>query len=156
MAGRAAPAQYAQVMAAAVDSRRQILSGLELATLAVSSAAVLAAVTLLDSDDGLVLCPFRRCTGGYCPGCGASRAASRLLRGDIVGSWAHQPFVLLVGLQASVLTVLLTLTRTSAKQAMQRWAQPFVLANTALILGIWLIRLASGSIPAPDTLQSPF
>ena len=35
------------------------------------------------SDDGPTFCPFALCTGTACPGCGMTRAASHLVRGDI-------------------------------------------------------------------------
>lgn len=38
-------------------------------------------------------CLFRRMTGLYCPGCGGSRAARYLLRGDIGKSLWYHPLV---------------------------------------------------------------
>lgn len=44
-------------------------------------------------------CPVHAVTGGFCPGCGSTRAVHELLHGDVVASLAAHPLVLpLVGL----------------------------------------------------------
>jgi Protein of unknown function (DUF2752) len=40
---------------------------------------------------GVVLCPFRRVTGRYCPFCGLTRSFSQLMRGRIRESVAEHP-----------------------------------------------------------------
>lgn len=45
------------------------------------------------------LCPLQAATGWWCPFCGATRAASRLLRGDVVGALGYNAaFVVLLPL----------------------------------------------------------
>lgn len=41
-------------------------------------------------------CPWRAVTGTLCPLCGATTMGSRLLRGDVAGAWANNPFVLIL------------------------------------------------------------
>lgn len=41
-----------------------------------------------------VQCPVHGATGGFCPGCGSTRAVHELLHGDVVGSLVCHPLVL--------------------------------------------------------------
>ncbi|NNF53546.1 MAG: DUF2752 domain-containing protein [Acidimicrobiales bacterium] len=93
-----------------------------------------------------VLCLFRRCTGGYCPGCGGSRAAVALVQGDIAGSWAHHPWVVLLVLQTLVFTGALFAGKV---QFTGRIRQRLLIGNLGLGLAIWTLRLALGTIPIP-------
>ncbi len=93
-----------------------------------------------------VLCLFRRCTGGYCPGCGGSRAAVALLRGDVAGSWAHHPWVLLLVLQGAALTGAILIGKAHFTQ---RVRNRLLVSNLGLGLVIWILRLAMGTIPIP-------
>lgn len=100
------------------------------------------------ADDGVVLCPFRRCTGGYCPGCGSSRAVRELVGGDVAAAWTHSPWVVLAVVQAVVVLGVAGATGAGAvvsraKQLALRLLWP----NVVLLLGIWVVRLAEGSIP---------
>ena len=96
----------------------------------------------------MVLCPFRRCTGGYCPGCGATRSANRLLHGDLAGSWAQHPWVVLAALQLAVLAgVLAVVDPTRRADRLRRGALPLLVANCTLMTGIWVVRLSTDSIP---------
>ncbi len=100
------------------------------------------------TDDGVVLCPVRRCTGGYCPGCGGTRAARQLIAGDVGGAWSHNPWVVLVALQVVVVGAVLA----SIGPVRRHWRPlvvPLALANAGVGLGIWAIRLFAGSIPSP-------
>lgn len=107
------------------------------AALAVGSSAV---------DELPVLCLFRRCTGGYCPGCGGSRAAVALLRGDVAGSWAHHPWVLLLVLQAVAFTGAIMAGKVHFTP---RVRHRLLIGNLGLGLAIWTIRLAFELIPIP-------
>lgn len=116
--------------------------------IAVGAAAFVTAGLLSSSDDGLVLCPFRRCTGGYCPGCGLTRSSGRLLRGDLVGSWQQHPYVVIGVVQAIVLTTLWA-TGSRLWPTVRRHAVPLMAANITLLVAIWVARLVTGSIPVP-------
>ncbi|MEZ5229510.1 MAG: DUF2752 domain-containing protein [Acidimicrobiales bacterium] len=107
--------------------------------------AALGALTVLD---GPVLCPFRRCTGGYCPICGATRSVAALARLDPVGALRLYPALPVLALAA----------------ALAAWPQRFggvhhdrwLLGAAVAIAAIWLVRLAVGDIPAPTGLYAPF
>lgn len=107
------------------------------------------AISALSTDDGPVLCPFRRCTGGYCPGCGMTRSGGRLLRGDVVGSWAQHPYLLLALAQVAVIGGAWRLASEPLRQRMARLLIPVLAVNLTLMLGIWTARIVDGSIPAP-------
>ena len=47
-------------------------------------------------DDGPTICPFALMTGTACPGCGMTRAASHLLRGDVSTAIGYHPLIPLV------------------------------------------------------------
>jgi len=109
-------------------------------------AAVAAAALSGDgTESGPVLCPFRRCTGAYCPGCGGTRAVGRLLRGDLAGAWHQHPYVVLLAAQSMILGgVWLT---SPGRRVMRRFWLPMLMANVAVMVAIWMFRLAIGDIP---------
>lgn len=55
----------------------------------------------------MLSCPAKALTGMDCPGCGAQRAVSDLLRGDLSAAWGHYPpiFPLLITLVLLVVAV---------------------------------------------------
>ena len=58
------------------------------------AAAYGAAVVAVDPfRPRLVGCPVHGLTGGWCPGCGSTRAVDLLLRGDLDGAVAHNALV---------------------------------------------------------------
>mgnify|MGYP001819897279 CR=1 FL=1 len=122
-----------------------IASPIRIAVLAV------AAVLLVDAggtDDGPGVCVFRRCTGGYCPGCGLTRSARHLTRGQVGAAWHDHPFLVLAAAQAVAVGIVYGLVRRVG--AAIDWSRAFVvigIVNLVLISGIWVIRLANGSIP---------
>lgn len=134
-------------MTATIGRRRPTRAG-ALAPAAAGALTVGALVLAADRDDGVVLCPFRRCTGGYCPGCGATRAANRLVRGDVGAGWANHPWVVLAAVQVVVFGAVLAVTAPGARPVRaRRSALPLLVANTVLLLAIWLVRRSTGAIP---------
>ena len=136
---RPAPGSFVATIRA--DQRARWLTG----------AAAFAALGLASSqnDDGLVLCPFRRCTGGYCPGCGMTRATGALLRGDIVASWQQHPFLLLAVVQFTAIGAWSVAAGDRAASFRRQWQTQLLVANAAALGVIWAIRLVTGSIPVP-------
>lgn len=102
-----------------------------------------------DADDGFIICPLRRCSGGYCPGCGLTRSAGRLMRGDIAGSWARHPFLLLALVQAALLGALWRFGSARHQTFLRDRLWWLLVPNTAVLLGIWVTRLITGTIPVP-------
>ncbi|WP_420452588.1 DUF2752 domain-containing protein [Ilumatobacter sp.] len=121
---------------------------------ATGAAALVGAVVVVDAtgtDDGPGLCVFRRCTGGYCPGCGVTRSARHLVHGEWAAAWSDHPWVLLVVAQAAVAAIVLGASRSArvrvAGVGVDRVVLTVGLANVALAWSIWIARLAAGSIP---------
>ncbi|MCP4223750.1 MAG: DUF2752 domain-containing protein [Actinomycetia bacterium] len=117
--------------------------------LAAATGAFLVAGITASNDDGLILCPLRRCSGGYCPGCGLTRSSGQLLRGDLAGSWRHHPFILLALAQLSVLAVTYGALPETRRAQLRGMTNRMLMANGALLVAIWAARMASGSIPVP-------
>jgi hypothetical protein len=116
------------------------------------AAGVLVVVGLLfafSGEDGPVLCPLRRCTGGYCPGCGLTRSGGRLLRGDVAGSWEHHPYLLIGAVQLGAIGALWSWGSDRLRTSMISRYQMALMANLALMTAIWVVRMVGGSIPIP-------
>ena len=112
---------------------------------------VVAAVLVVDAggtDDGPGVCVFRRCTGGYCPGCGMTRSARHLTRGQIGSAWQDHPFLVLAAAQVIVAGSVYGVVRRIGRTV--DWNRVLVvlgIVNVVLITGIWVARLVDGSIP---------
>lgn len=83
--------------AVSIPARRSLVSP---ATAAAAGAGYLGVVAAIDPFRPMALgCPVHGLTGGFCPGCGSTRAVHELLHGDIAGSLVCHPLVLpLLGL----------------------------------------------------------
>ncbi|MCP3912174.1 MAG: DUF2752 domain-containing protein [Actinomycetia bacterium] len=107
------------------------------------------AVVLINLDeDGPVLCPSRALTGGYCPGCGMTRATGRVLRGDWSAAWRQHPLVFVVLAQLAV-GALAVAHGGGWRDRLHRYLSPLLIGNVAVFVGVWALRLAQGEIPAP-------
>lgn len=109
---------------------------------------------LLSSDDGVVLCPYRRCTGGDCPLCGVTRAGGDLLRGEVGQSWQTHPLAIILATQT--ILVVAAVQVPSAARWLRRHRSAALLANVALATVIWMVRLALGLAAPPAGLWLPF
>lgn len=116
------------------------------ARLVARSTALLAlgAVVAASLSDGL--CLFRACTGLACPGCGMTRAAGRLLSGDVAGSLAMHPLL--------IPTVLVGVVwGADALRASRRGTRAVLgprlgIALAVAIPTVWVIRAVAGALPA--------
>lgn len=113
---------------------------------------LVATVVLAAGDEGPILCPFRRCTGGYCPMCGTSRSTAALVRSDLVSAWTRHPLVVIVAIQITLLGI----SYATGRALSDGRRNQLLAANAALALSIWVLRLVVGDIPAPTGLQLPF
>ena len=107
-------------------------------------AAGIATVALLSSDDGPILCPFRRITGIPCAGCGLTRCAGELARFDVAGAFGVHPLGPVVLAQ---LVVVLALWLVRPERVRERWVVPLDVANGVALFAVWLVRNATGDIP---------
>lgn len=129
----------------------------------IGAAIVAGGVMTAGGDSGPGICVVRHISGGYCPGCGGTRAAQHLLTGDVAAAWHDHPWVVLAVVQVVIAAAvgaglllsrsalgrpLLAADRRSSAVATVPWLFVAV-ANVAAVLGIWVTRLALGDIPAP-------
>jgi hypothetical protein len=114
-----------------------------------SPLAAIAALALAPAvEDGPTVCPFALCTGMACPGCGMTRAASRLIRGDLGGAVALHPLVPAVALLAMGGWTWFVLRRNGKVQPPSRSLVNGILILTAIALvGVWVARLLTGTLP---------
>ena len=97
---------------------------------------------------GFTICPFALATGMACPGCGMTRAASLLIRGDIDGALTFHPLVLLIAVQLAVGWVWFMLRRSGKVGPMSPRVLNALLIGTGIILiAVWALRWANGSLP---------
>lgn len=110
---------------------------------------MLAALYALDPwDDGPTLCPFALLTGTACPGCGLSRAAGSLVRGDFGAALAYHPLVLLVGLWLAGAWATAVARRLGYDMGPdQRLTNRLLVVSGVLFLVVWGIRIATGTLP---------
>ncbi len=103
---------------------------------------------LTPTDDGATFCPFALCTGMACPGCGMTRAASNLIRGDIGAAITYHPLIPLVAAQLLGGWVWFMLRRSGRVGPMSQKMLNLTLFGTAVaLLAVWAVRMASGTLP---------
>ncbi|HEY6635391.1 MAG TPA: DUF2752 domain-containing protein [Acidimicrobiia bacterium] len=99
-------------------------------------------------EDGPTLCPFALCTGTACPGCGMTRAASSVVRGDWGRALSFHPLVFLVLAQLAGAWIWYLLRRSGRVEPIgQRTLNLVLLANLLALVVVWLIRMAAGTLP---------
>lgn len=108
-----------------------------------------AILSALSTDDGPVLCPFRICTGGYCPACGMTRSGGRLLRGDLAGSLQQHPYLPFAVVQVAVLALIWRLGSVATRSRVVALARPLLAVNAIALVCIWIARMATDAIPVP-------
>jgi hypothetical protein len=100
------------------------------------------------SDDGPTACPFALVTGTACPGCGLTRAAGYLIRGDLSLALAYHPLVILISIQALAGWVWLILRKSDrVKPVSTRLTNAVLIGTGVSLLVVWLLRMWAGSLP---------
>jgi len=111
-------------------------------------AVVLIGALYLFGPGNTSTCLVRAATGVSCPGCGMTRAAAALLRGDITGAWTFHPLAPFVAIQGLVVWIwwgwIAFVRRQRVNEAILLW---LLIADTALLVAVWAVRLFSGSLP---------
>jgi hypothetical protein len=104
------------------------------------------ALAVVDPAAGPTICPFKLATGLDCPGCGGTRAAHSLVRGDMIGA-----------LDANVLAVLALpliawglftwLTRAFGGPRLRTFTPSPVLTTLGVVVlvAFWVVRNLSGA-----------
>ena len=99
-------------------------------------------------EDGPTFCPFALCTGIACPGCGMTRAASRLIRGDLAAAVSYHPLVPAISLIAVGGWAWYALKKTGrAKPISNRLLNGILIATFVALVTVWVARLATGTLP---------
>ena len=112
----------------------------------VAVVGILAMVPAL--EDGPTVCPFALGTGLACPGCGMTRAASQILRGDLASAVSYHPLIPAIGLLAAAGWVWFLLRRTGRVEPMSnRVLNAVLIATLVALLAVWIGRLATGTLP---------
>ena len=117
--------------------------------IALAGVCALAAISPVGDDEGQVLCPYRLATGGWCPGCGCTRALSAIVRGDVATSLSLNPWTIVLLVQAVVISSLFAVVPEAARAWWNRYDLRLLAVNAVLAIGIWAARLATGAIPLP-------
>jgi hypothetical protein len=100
------------------------------------------------ADEGPTVCPFALTTGIACPGCGMTRAAGFLLRGDLSSALRYHPLVILIAVQAIAGWGWWMLRRSETVRPMSTRITNAILIGTSVsLLVVWLLRLLAGSLP---------
>ncbi len=117
--------------------------------LSIPFVAVAALAVFTPSDDGPTVCPFALCTGMACPGCGMTRAASHLIRGDLGLALRYHPLVPMTALAlvAGWGWYVLRLTG-SVRPLSQRTLNLILIGSSVALLAVWLARLLTGTLPS--------
>ena len=107
---------------------------------------VLALVPIV--EDGPTICPFALTTGIACPGCGMTRAAAQLFRGDFGAAMTLHPLVPAIALLGLGGWIWFWLRRTGRAQPMSSRVLNGILISTLIALvAVWIARLAMGGLP---------
>lgn len=113
-----------------------------------SAVGAVIAIDAAGTDDGPGVCLFRRCTGGYCPGCGLTRSARHMTRGQFGAAWRDHPWMVIAMIQLVCVGVVYGVVRwIGAHVDWRRVVVPVAIVNAMLLIGIWVARLVDGSIP---------
>ena len=117
----------------------------------IAAAPLLAVAALLavnPTDDGPTICPIAFMTGVACPGCGMTRAASALLRGDVDTALGYHPLIPLIVALAIAGWAWAMLGRAGKVGPIPHRVVNLVLIGVGVsLVAVWLLRFASGTLP---------
>lgn len=121
--------------------------------LASPALAVLILAVIPAAEDGPTVCPLALFTGTACPGCGMTRAASRLLRGDLGAAMSFHPLVPAIIVVALGGWVWFLLRKTGRVQPLSnRVLNGILIAILTGLVAVWIARLATGTLPPVATI----
>jgi len=122
------------------------LSRIAWAALPIGAAA---ALSIYPASGGPTLCPFALVTGTACPGCGLTRAAAALVRGDTAAALSLHPLIVIVVVWLIGVWVAGFYRRSGRRLPVHpRIINGLLLLTGVLFVVTWAIRLANGSLPA--------
>jgi hypothetical protein len=129
----------------AIATRSRIGSG---SLLAIPFVAAFALAAANPSDANPTICGFANCTGVACPGCGMTRAAGQLLRGNLVEALRYHPLILLIVAEVfGAWTIWMAHRAGWIKWRHRRWVDVVVGGTAVLLFVVWAVRLVTGTTP---------
>lgn len=100
------------------------------------------------SDAAEPLCALRRASGFACPTCGVTRALTLLAHGAWRESLAMHPWAAALALQVAGAWALWAAWLAGRLRARpDRWIPHALAVNVAVLVALWLARLAAGTLP---------
>lgn len=100
------------------------------------------------TDQGPTICPFALLTGHACPGCGMTRAMAYLVRGDFDQALLYHPLAPVLALMGIAGLVWWIGRRRGNWPALSVKTINVALSIAGvLLLGVWLTRIATGTLP---------
>ena len=103
---------------------------------------------LSPDGEGPTVCPFALSTGIACPGCGMTRAASSLIRGDVSGALTLHPLAPLIATMALGGWLWYQLRRSGRVRPLPtRWVNGILIGTGVMLLGVWVARALTGTLP---------
>ncbi len=110
--------------------------------------AVAAALAVAPVEEAPTICPFALITGTACPGCGLTRAAASLVRGDVGSALAFHPLVFLVLAWMIGATVVWIGRRRGITLPLNpQVVNRLLIASAAIFVVTWMARLTTGTLP---------
>jgi len=109
---------------------------------------VAALLAIEPTDDGPTICPIAWLTGVACPGCGMTRAAAALLRGDVALALDYHPLIPLIAALVIAGWAWWLVRRTGrVKPIPNRVVSLGLIGIGVSLTAVWLLRFASGTLP---------
>lgn len=109
---------------------------------------VAALIAINPTDQGTTICPIALLTGVACPGCGMTRAASALLRGDVDLALTYHPLIPLIAALVIAGWVWSMLRRAGKVSPIPNRVINLVLMGAGVsLVAVWILRFASGTLP---------
>ncbi|MEA2023563.1 MAG: DUF2752 domain-containing protein [Actinomycetota bacterium] len=116
--------------------------------LAIPFVAAITLATIAPSDGSPTICGFATCTGIACPGCGMTRAAGHLIRGNLTEALRYHPLILLVVAELlGVWTIWVAHQAGWIRWRHRRWVDVVIGGTAALLVIVWIARLIAGTTP---------
>ena len=116
--------------------------------LILAAPAAVIGLLALQGDDGPTVCPFALCTGMACPGCGMTRAASNLIKGNLTTALGYHPLVPLIAALSVGGWAWYMLRRAGRVRPLPtRWLNAILLVTGVMLLGVWIARALAGTLP---------
>ena len=106
------------------------------------------------AGQGYVPCLFHTLTGLYCPGCGGTRAAEALLRGDIISSILLHPLVPFLAICVPSLLAWYVYCRKKKKTFSQKIWKNVLWFSVFLITANFVVKNASLILSGQDILTA--